>query len=95
MCIARNSRGSLEVAKTSGTATERIVVHDPADPDPSLAFALSRITDKTPIGVFRAVNRPSYDDEIRRQLRVSAGFKTNTDDDVQRLLEGKDCWIVN
>ena len=38
------------------------VVHDAHDPDPSLAFALSRLslqpTGPTPIGIFRSVQRP-------------------------------------
>ena len=49
---------------------------------PSLAFALSRIADQpttpTPVGVFRAVNRPSYAEEMQRQL-ADASAKGSAD----------------
>ncbi|MGI9610466.1 MAG: 2-oxoacid:ferredoxin oxidoreductase subunit beta, partial [Acidimicrobiia bacterium] len=62
-----------ELGVTVGTSGARIVriaevgmeaihVHDPANPDPSVAFALSRLaqgpSQPTPIGIFRAVERP-------------------------------------
>ena len=36
--------------------------------DPTTAFALSRLTGVTPIGVFRDVDRPSYDELMNEQL---------------------------
>ena len=95
LCVTRNASGSLEVSETASVDPDSILIHDSANPDPSIAFALSRITGKTPIGIFRSVTRPSYDDDLRRQIKVSAGFRANTDEDLQIMLDGKDCWVVN
>ena len=51
---------------------DRVVVHDPANPDPSQAFALSRLDTldmaHVPMGIFRDVERPTYDDAVREQV---------------------------
>ena len=44
-----------------------------AQPDPTMAFAISRLTDsgylnQSPIGIFRQVERPTYDDGARAQI---------------------------
>src|SRR5450432_4200159 len=58
--VRRSASGSLEVCAGDDPA---VLVHDAHDDDPSLAFALSRITRPnlamTPIGVFRDVARPA------------------------------------
>ena len=51
----------------------RILVHDAHNPDPTMAFAISRLTDsgylnQSPIGIFRQVERPTYDDGARAQI---------------------------
>ena len=53
------------------------MVHDAHNPDPSVAFAISRLTDsgylnRSPIGIFRQVERSSYDEEARKQLSAAA-----------------------
>ena len=67
------------------------VVHDPTDLD--LAFALSRLPgsqlDQTPIGIFRQVQRPVYDDEVRAQVDDSAD-----EAQLRTLLTGPDPWTV-
>jgi 2-oxoglutarate ferredoxin oxidoreductase subunit beta len=84
--VVRDAAGRLQVA-TQGDP----VVHDPADLE--LAFALSRLSgvelDHAPIGVFRQVSRPTYDDEVRSQVDDTA-----TDADLQALLTGPDPWTV-
>jgi 2-oxoglutarate ferredoxin oxidoreductase subunit beta len=49
-----------------------LLVHDAHHREPSLAFALSRITWDTdgavPFGVFRALEKPVYDDLMSEQL---------------------------
>ena len=46
--------------------------HDPALEDPSTAFALSRLSHgphgPTPIGVFRKVVRPAYEEELQKEI---------------------------
>ena len=58
-------------------ATTDVLVHDATHEEPSLAFALSRVTQAThggtPVGVFRNVERPVYDDLMAEQLRDGRG----------------------
>jgi 2-oxoglutarate ferredoxin oxidoreductase subunit beta len=64
--------GQAKFAMTDSVAKSRIVVHDEKDPDPSLAFALSRLSHTpvgpTPIGVFRDVTRPTYEEMLQQQI---------------------------
>ncbi|MFC5380764.1 2-oxoacid:ferredoxin oxidoreductase subunit beta [Aquipuribacter nitratireducens] len=88
---------SRDVAHASGRTP---VVHDPAADDPSAAFALSRLDDTAmghvPLGVFRSVQRPAYDDLVRAQVdaAVSAAGGPATDADLDALLAGQDTWTV-
>jgi 2-oxoglutarate ferredoxin oxidoreductase subunit beta len=49
------------------------------------------------VGVFRDVDRATYDDLVREQVdhAVSAGGGTATDDDIAALLAGSDTWTVS
>ena len=65
--------GGVEVAETASVAGDQLLVHDAHNPDPSTAFAISRLTDagylnRSPIGIFRQVERPTYDDLARAQV---------------------------
>ena len=57
--VARDADGSLQIVAGD---RDDLVVHDAHRDDPTLAFALARLADSpndpTPIGVFRAVDRP-------------------------------------
>jgi 2-oxoglutarate ferredoxin oxidoreductase subunit beta len=87
--------GSLQVRKVSEVGEQALVVHDATLNDPSYAFALSRLTDSTlahtVTGVFRSVDRPTYDDEARAQVQQAKQAKPG---DLQSLLNGKDTWTV-
>ena len=54
-----------------------MLVHDQTHAEPALAFALSRVTQAThggtPVGIFRNVERPVYDDLMAEQLRGGRG----------------------
>jgi 2-oxoglutarate ferredoxin oxidoreductase subunit beta len=85
------------LAVTSATDPRPAVTHDPAAEDPAYAFALARLQDPTtlsptPIGVFRSVQRPVYEDSMEQQL-ADAGHGTRTPD-LGALLAGKDTWTV-
>ena len=77
-----------------------VVVHDPALDDPSQAFQLSRLDSPemthVPMGVFRQVQRPAYDDLVRAQVEgaVDAAGGPAGDDDLAELLRGRDTWTV-
>ena len=88
------SRG---LAVTADTDPRPAVVHDPAAEDPAYAFALARLQDPatlspTPIGVFRSVQRPVYEDLMEEQLGA-AGYGTRAPD-LGGLLAGADTWTV-
>jgi 2-oxoglutarate ferredoxin oxidoreductase subunit beta len=93
--LARMADGSLEVVDPTASGRE-LVVHDAHSEDPSQAFDLSRIADltlaRTPIGVFRSVARPVYDDLMREQLDLAR--ETQGPGDLGALLAGADTWTV-
>ncbi|MFC7363491.1 thiamine pyrophosphate-dependent enzyme, partial [Nocardioides astragali] len=95
--------GGVKVAATADVAEADIIVHDAHTPDPTLAFAISRLTDSgylntSPIGIFRQVHRPTYDDAAREQLTNATGnTDTTTADRTTRLaalIGGGDTWTI-
>jgi 2-oxoglutarate/2-oxoacid ferredoxin oxidoreductase subunit beta len=92
--IKRNANGSFVVC--AGDDPD-VLVHDAHADDPSVAFALSRITgadlSTTPIGVFRDVVRPVYDDLMSAQLdQATAKLGPG---DLGALLASGDTWEIN
>jgi 2-oxoglutarate/2-oxoacid ferredoxin oxidoreductase subunit beta len=93
--LAYGPYGSLQEVDADAVPADSLVVHDATRTDPSYAFALSRLDSgdfsHTPIGVFRSVERPSYDSLMAAQLeQAQAGGKG----DLARLLAGNDTWKV-
>ena len=75
-------------------------MHDAHAEDPSHAFDLSRLADislaRTPIGVFRDVDRPVYDDMMREQIERSQETQDTRDPGaLGSLLAGSDTWTVS
>jgi 2-oxoglutarate ferredoxin oxidoreductase subunit beta len=70
--VVLNQFGECEIVGVADVGEDRLLVHDEARDDPALAFALSRLsatpTTPTPVGVFRAVERPTYEAQVQRQL---------------------------
>ncbi len=88
--------GALEAVDVAEYGEDGLLVHDAHVTDPSYAFALSRLDSAdfahTPIGIFRQVSRPSYDDSMAAQLddaRTEQG-----PGDLAALLAGSDTWRV-
>ena len=96
--VVRNASGLLEVASVAEVGLDAVLRHDATQPDPSVQFALSRLDDPTlahvPVGVFRSVSRPTYDDTVRAQVASARSTTTVTDDDLAALIAGKDTWTV-
>ena len=88
--------GSADIVDVAEVGEENILVHDEARLDPSLAFALSRLASgpytPTPIGVFRAVQRPDYGSLVGDQL-VSAAARKGPGD-LAALLRSGTTWTV-
>jgi len=94
--VVRSEDGfGLRIAPISEVGEDAVIIHDAHRPDPSLAFALSRLSDQdlthTVTGIFRNVDRPTYDDGAREQVRHAKETKTA---DLGSLLRGQDTWTV-
>ncbi len=95
--VVREPGGGVRVVETSSVGDDDLLVHDAHAEDASTAFALSRLTDaghlhQAPIGIFRQLERPTYDDLARQQ--VSTARDSLGDGDLATLIAGKDAWTV-
>ena len=77
---------------------ERKRSHDAHQGNSSYAYAISRLSDQdvryTPMGVFREVERPSYDQLVNDQLDLVGQEGSTGEDALQSLLDGSDSWSV-
>ncbi len=79
---------------------DQILVHDAHSPDPTMAFAISRLTDsgylnQSPIGIFRQVERPTYDDQARAQISAAQDAAPGgASERLAALINGGDTWTV-
>ncbi|GAA3793239.1 2-oxoacid:ferredoxin oxidoreductase subunit beta [Sphaerisporangium flaviroseum] len=94
--VRRAANGGIEVVDRASLSEDEILVHDAHHPDPSLAFALSRLDepafDHVPIGVFRSVDRPAYDTLMAEQLAEAVSERGPGR--LSDLLRGGDTWRV-
>ncbi|MFN8008948.1 MAG: 2-oxoacid:ferredoxin oxidoreductase subunit beta [Terriglobia bacterium] len=86
----------LEVVELGNGITEKdLLVHDAHDPEPSMAYLLARMDYPdfpVPIGIFRSVAKPSYDELLEAQVhdavsRMGPG-------DLEKLLNSGDTWTI-
>ncbi|BBH64897.1 2-oxoglutarate ferredoxin oxidoreductase subunit beta [Actinoplanes sp. OR16] len=75
------------------------IVHDATVDDPAYAFALTRLSGSelttTPIGVFRNVQRPSYDEIVRKQVLDAKAQSSGTAEEMlSNLLNAGDTWTI-
>ncbi len=92
-----NEYGEASVVRVDTVGDDRIAVHDEHRADPSLAFALSRLASQpnvpTPVGVFRDVERPTYEAEMQAQL--AAASERSGPGDLDTLLRSAPTWTVD
>jgi 2-oxoglutarate ferredoxin oxidoreductase subunit beta len=73
-----------------------LLVHDEHEEVGSLAFSLSRISHTphgpTPIGIFRDVERPVYDELMAEQLETAKS--EGGEGDLAALLKAGDTWTI-
>ena len=88
--------GEATIVDSSSVDPKAIVVHDETRPDPSTAFALSRLSHgpygPTPLGVFRNVERPVYDQEVQVQLETAK--EKLGEGDLEALIRSHGTWTV-
>jgi 2-oxoglutarate ferredoxin oxidoreductase subunit beta len=95
--LVRRADATLASVDVAEVGEDALLVHDAHADDPSVAFALSRIADPTtlqdtPIGVFRSVEKPSYDQLVNAQ--VATAVTEQGAGDLGRLLAGSDTWVI-
>ena len=111
MGVVMNEFGEAKIVRVADVGEDTLLVHDETRPDPSLAFALSRLAEHpetpTPVGVFRAVDRPSYEVEMQRQLvgrgraqrsrrpRQAAALRADLDGQLARARRGRSSSLRN
>jgi 2-oxoglutarate ferredoxin oxidoreductase subunit beta len=91
--VRQRADGSVEIVDV--TDESELLVHNAQHAEPSAAFALSRLTQSTsnatPIGIFRDVQRPVYDDLMSEQLATA---RETQEGDVAALLQAGDTWTI-
>jgi 2-oxoglutarate ferredoxin oxidoreductase subunit beta len=103
--IKFGAEGQFSVVHPEGAFGLRVqeggdaLVHDATVEDPAYAFALSRLSgsdlNTTPIGVFRDVQRPTYDELLQKQLVDAKAQATGTPDEMlDGLLNTADTWTI-
>ena len=79
----------------NGITVDDLLIHDEKAEEPSLAYLLSRMVyPRFPecVGVFRAVERPTYDDVMNKQIEdvIKAKGRGKLED----LFTSDDVWVV-
>jgi len=94
--VVLNQFGECEIVNVADVGEDRLLVHDEHRTDPSLAFAISRLAEQpvtpTPIGVFRDVARPVYEQAV--QVQLAAASERNGPGDLATLISGGSTWTV-
>ncbi|MBM3696641.1 MAG: 2-oxoacid:ferredoxin oxidoreductase subunit beta [Actinobacteria bacterium] len=88
--------GSARLVDVAEVGIEALHVHDEHAPDPAPAFALSRLSHgphgPTPLGIFRDVTRPAYEDDLQRQMSTAQSGRGPAD--LAELIRQTGTWKV-
>lgn len=79
----------------NGVATSDLLVHNEEDLDPTLAYMLSQLPFPefpVPIGVFRRVTKPCYEDSVLEQIDGAVAKRGRGD--LEKLMNSGDTWVV-
>jgi 2-oxoglutarate/2-oxoacid ferredoxin oxidoreductase subunit beta len=94
--VVQRPDGSCAVVEVAEVGEDALLVHDEHHPEPSLAFALSRLTlgtvGATPVGVFRDVEAPVYDELMTEQLAQARDQRG--EGDLAALIGSGDTWTI-
>jgi 2-oxoglutarate ferredoxin oxidoreductase subunit beta len=74
----------------NGVTIDDLIIHDEKAPEPTQAFLLSRLAGPDYpecLGVFRCVQRPTFDEQVGQRSRRRGR-------DLRALLTGDDSWVV-
>ena len=88
--------GEATIVDSSSVDPKAILVHDETRQDPSVAFALSRLSHgpygPTPLGIFRNVERAVYEHELKAQLEAAKARLG--EGDLDELVRSHGTWTV-
>jgi 2-oxoglutarate/2-oxoacid ferredoxin oxidoreductase subunit beta len=94
--VVMGSDGQLRLVDVADVGVDALLVHDAHRADPSLAFALARLSSDdhspTPFGIFRSVERPDYGTSVGNQLASASASKGPGD--LGALLRSNGTWMV-
>ncbi|MCO6436121.1 MAG: 2-oxoacid:ferredoxin oxidoreductase subunit beta [Phycisphaerae bacterium] len=79
-----------------GISEDDLLFHDEKAPEPSLAYLLSRMRHPEfpePMGVFRAIEKPAYDDLVVQQVKDAQAAKGAGK--IDDLFDDGETWVVN
>ncbi|MCL2781773.1 MAG: 2-oxoacid:ferredoxin oxidoreductase subunit beta [Actinomycetia bacterium] len=97
--VVRLPDGSLDIQENVAEDDPRVVIHDVHDEDPTYAFALSRLSSHdrryAPVGVFRDVVHPTYDQMMADQITHAQQAAPGDDAAFAALLAGGDTWQID
>ena len=89
--VTVDSQGQARIVAVADVGEDAILIHDERRKEPGLAFLLSRLargpSEPTPIGVFRAVERPDYGSMVNHQV-LAASDREGPGDLAQLLASG-------
>jgi 2-oxoglutarate ferredoxin oxidoreductase subunit beta len=78
-----------------GISEDDLLFHDEKAPEPTLAYLLSRMSHPEfpePIGVFRSVDKPVYDEQLN--LQVAQAIEKRGKGDLDKLFNSGETWSV-
>ncbi len=88
--------GQATIVDSATVDPQAILIHDPTRPDASIAFALSRLSHgpygPTPLGIFRDVSRPTYENQMNAQ--IEAAKEKQGEGELSHLIASQGTWTV-
>jgi 2-oxoglutarate ferredoxin oxidoreductase subunit beta len=93
--IRLNGLNPEVVTLGNGMTEDDLLFHDEKSPEPTLAYLLSRMMQPEfpePVGIFRDVERPCYDELVLEQVTTALSSKGTGD--LAKLFDSEDSWTV-
>ena len=94
--VRLTDHASLEIVDVAEVGEGALLVHDEHRVEPSLAFLLAHMStsphEPTPIGIFRDVDRPVYEESM--QAQIAAATEKLGEGDISKLLRSGDTWEI-
>lgn len=79
----------------NGVTEETLLVHDETSSEPNLAYILGRLEYPdypVPVGIFRAIEKPTYEDMMAEQIQQAINLKGQGN--LEKLLNSGETWVI-